>query len=269
MSALGERRTIRDLHKLREDGIPIAMLTCYDASFAALLDEAALDVLLVGDSLGMVIQGAQTTLEVTLEQMEYHTRCVARGSRRAFLIADMPFGSYEESRESAFRNAARLLAAGAQMVKLEGGAHVLETVRFLVERGVPVCGHLGLTPQAVHQFGGFRVQGRDASAAEELLKNARSLQLSGASLLVLEAIPAALAEQVTKTLAIPTIGIGAGPACSGQVLVLYDILDLYPGKKAKFVQNFMSGSASLLDCARAFVAAVKERRFPAREHSFQ
>jgi len=262
------RLTIKALQKQRDDGVKIAQLTCYDASFAALLDAAALDSLLVGDSLGNVIQGHETTLPVKLADMAYHTACVARGSKRAFLVTDMPFGTFQESPQQAFRNAAELMAAGAQMVKLEGGAEFAETVRFLTQRGVPVCGHLGLTPQSVHKFGGYRVQGRGDEAEQKLIEDAIELESAGAELLVLEAIPAKLGEQVTQRLRIPTIGIGAGPGCSGQVLVLHDMLDVFPGKKAKFVRNFMKGAASITDAAERYVRAVRDGSFPAEEHSF-
>jgi len=262
------RLTIKALQKLREDGEKIAMLTCYDASFAAMLDAAGLDSLLVGDSLGMVLQGHDTTLPVTLADMAYHTGCVARGSKRAFLIADLPFGSYQESPQQAFRSAAALMAAGAQMVKLEGGAELAESVRFLTQRGVPVCGHLGLTPQSVHQFGGYRVQGKGEDAERKLIEDALELEAAGAGLLVLEAIPAKLGEQVTQRLHIPTIGIGAGPGCSGQVLVLHDMLDVFPGKKPRFVRNFMRGASSIADAAERYVRAVRDGSFPAEEHCF-
>ena len=262
------RLTIKALQKLRDDGVKIAVLTCYDASFAAMLDAAGLDSLLVGDSLGMVLQGHETTLPVTLADMAYHTHCVARGSKRSFLIADMPFGSYQESPQQAFRSAAELMAAGAQMVKLEGGAEFGDTIRFLTQRGVPVCGHLGLTPQSVHQFGGYRVQGKGEDAEHKLIEDAVELEAAGAGLLVLEAIPATLGEQVTQRLRIPTIGIGAGPGCSGQVLVLHDMLDVFPGKKARFVRNFMRGASSIPDAAERYVRAVRDGSFPAEEHSF-
>ena len=262
------RLTIKALQKQRDDGVKIAQLTCYDASFAALLDAAGVDSLLVGDSLGNVIQGHETTLPVKLADMAYHTACVARGSKRAFLVTDMPFGTFQESPQQAFRNAAELMAAGAQMVKLEGGAEFAETVRFLTQRGVPVCGHLGLTPQSVHKFGGYRVQGRGDEAEQKLIEDAIELESAGAELLVLEAIPAKLGEQVTQRLRIPTIGIGAGPGCSGQVLVLHDMLDVFPGKKAKFVRNFMKGAASITDAAERYVRAVRDGSFPAEEHSF-
>ena len=262
------RLTIKALQKLRDDGVKIAVLTCYDASFAAMLDAAGLDSLLVGDSLGMVLQGHDTTLPVTLADMAYHTRCVARGSKRSFLVADMPFGSYQESPQQAFRSAAELMAAGAQMVKLEGGSEFAETVRFLTQRGVPVCGHLGLTPQSVHKFGGYRVQGKGEDAEQKLLTDALELESAGAELLVLEAIPTGLGELVTQRLRIPTIGIGAGPGCSGQVLVLHDMLDVFPGKKARFVRNFMKGASGIADAAERYVRAVRDGSFPAEEHSF-
>jgi 3-methyl-2-oxobutanoate hydroxymethyltransferase len=262
------RLTITALQKQRDDGEKIAMLTCYDASFAALLDAAGLDSLLIGDSLGNVLQGHDTTLPVTLADMAYHTRCVVRGSKRAFLITDMPFGTFQESPQRAFRSAVELMAAGAQMVKVEGGTEVAETVQFLARRGIPVCGHLGLTPQSVHQFGGYRVQGKGEDAEQKLLEDAAELEAAGAGLLVLEAIPAKLGEQVTRRLRIPTIGIGAGARCSGQVLVLHDMLDVYPGKKARFVRNFMRGASSIADAAERYVRAVKDGSFPADEHSF-
>ena len=262
------RLTIKALQKLRDDGVKIAVLTCYDASFAAMLDAAGLDSLLVGDSLGMVLQGHDTTLPVTLADMAYHTHCVARGSKRSFLVADMPFGSYQESPQQAFRSAAELMAAGAQMVKLEGGAEFADTIRFLTRRGVPVCGHLGLTPQSVHQFGGYRVQGKGEDAEQKLIEDAVELEAAGAGLIVLEAIPAKLGEQVTQRLRIPTIGIGAGAGCSGQVLVLHDMLDVFPGKKARFVRNFMKGASGVADAAERYVRAVRDGSFPAEEHSF-
>ena len=253
---------------MRGRGEKIAMLTCYDASFAALLETAGVDVLLVGDSLGMVLQGHDTTLPVTLADMVYHTACVARGSEQAFIISDMPFGTSQVSAQDTFIHAARLMAAGAQMVKLEGGEIMLETVRFLTERGIPVCAHIGLTPQSVHQIGGYRVQGRESLAAQQLLEDAVALEQAGAGMLLFEAIPALLAAEITAQLSIPTIGIGAGVACSGQVLVLHDMLDIFPGKKARFVKNFMLGAASISDAVRLYVAEVKNGSFPAQENSF-
>jgi len=240
------------------------MLTCYDASFAALCDAAGVEILLVGDSLGMVVQGHDSTLPVTLEDMEYHVRMVARGSQKALIVADLPFASYQLSPQQAYANAARLMVAGAQMVKLEGGQVMADTVRFLVERGIPVCGHVGLTPQSVHQLGGYRVQ-RDT---ERLLAEARAVEQAGAAMLVLEAIPATLGRQVTEALSIPTIGIGAGKDCSGQVLVLHDMLDIYPGRKARFVKNFLAGASGVQDAIRRYVEAVKSGAFPAPEHTF-
>ncbi|OGA32114.1 MAG: 3-methyl-2-oxobutanoate hydroxymethyltransferase [Betaproteobacteria bacterium RIFCSPLOWO2_12_FULL_62_13b] len=263
-----KRITLTDLHKLRRDGSKIAMLTGYDASFAALLENAGVDGILVGDSLGNVLQGHDTTLPVTLADMVYHVGCVARGAKRAFLIGDMSFGSYQENAEQAFRNAALLMAAGAHMVKIEGGATFAPTTEFLVKRGIPVCAHLGLTPQSVHQLGGFRVQGKTADAAKQLIEDALALERSGASLIVLEAIPAKLAAEVTDSLSIPTIGIGAGRDCSGQVLVLHDLLGVFPGKKAKFVRNFMDGAASIQQAVENYVRAVKDGSFPGPEHSF-
>jgi 3-methyl-2-oxobutanoate hydroxymethyltransferase len=262
------RLSITGIQKMRDDGQRIAMLTCYDASFAATLDAAGVDSLLVGDSLGNVLQGHDTTLPVTLRDMVYHTQCVVRGSKRAFLITDMPWGSYQESPAQAFRNAAELMAAGAQMVKIEGGAEFAETVRFLTQRGVPVCAHLGLTPQSVHAFGGYRVQGKGAEAEQRLMEDAAELEAAGAGMLVLEAIPAKLGAQVTERLRIPTIGIGAGPDCSGQVLVLHDMLDVFPGKKARFVRNFMKGASGIADAVERYVRAVRDGSFPAAEHCF-
>ncbi|MCS6944135.1 MAG: 3-methyl-2-oxobutanoate hydroxymethyltransferase [Sutterellaceae bacterium] len=254
-----------EMHRQRE---PIAMLTCYDASFAALLDEAGVDTVLVGDSLGMVVQGHATTLPVTLEHMAYHTACVARALRYAWLVVDMPFASYQSSPIAAYENAAKLMAAGAHMVKLEGGAWLAPTVRRLTTRGIPVCAHLGLTPQSVHALGGYRVQGRSEEAAAQLQRDALALQEAGASMLVLEMVPAALAAAITQALAIPTIGIGAGNQTSGQVLVLHDMLDVYPGRRPRFVRNFMAGAGSIRAAIEAYVAAVRDRSFPGPEHSY-
>jgi len=262
------RTTLGLLKAMRQRGEKIAMLTCYDASFAALLEAAGVDVLLVGDSLGMVLQGRETTLPVTLAEMVYHTECVARGAKQAFIIADMPFGTSQISPQDTFAHAAKLMAAGAQMVKLEGGAVMLESVRFLTSRGIPVCAHIGLTPQSVHQLGGYRVQGREEAAAKILLADALALEQAGAGLIVLEAMPALLAAEVTAQLTIPAIGIGAGANCSGQVLVLYDMLDIYPGKKPRFVKNFMQGADSIAQAVGCYVAEVKDGRFPALENSF-
>jgi 3-methyl-2-oxobutanoate hydroxymethyltransferase len=260
--------TLPRLRELRERGEPIAMLTCYDASFAHLLDHCGVDSVLIGDSLGMVVQGLDSTLPVTIDEVAYHTRCVARGIKRAWIIADMPFGSYQSDQPTAIDNAVLLMRSGAQMVKLEGGAWLAPTVAALVERGIPVCAHLGLTPQSVHALGGYRVQARSEADAELLLADARALQEAGAAMLVLEMIPAALATRVTEALVIPTIGIGAGAQCSGQVLVLHDMLDVYPGKKPRFVRNFLLEAGSIEAAIHAYVTAVKTRAFPAAEHTF-
>jgi 3-methyl-2-oxobutanoate hydroxymethyltransferase len=262
------RTTVPQLQERAAKGEKLAMLTCYDASFAALSEAAGVDILLIGDSLGMVIQGHDSTLSVTMDETQYHVRCVARGSQTAMVLADMPFGSFQESKEHAFRNAARLIGAGAQMVKLEGGAVMAETTRFLVDRGVPVCAHIGLTPQSVHAFGGYRVQGKTESAADRLVADAKLLEESGAAFVLMEAMPAAVAKRVTEALRVPTIGIGAGPVVSGQVLVLYDMLDIYPGRKARFVKNFLAGSASVKEGIAAYVKAVKAKTFPGPEHCF-
>lgn len=262
------RITLTTLQKMVREKQRITMLTAYDASFAALLDTAGVDCLLVGDSLGNVIQGHESTLPVTLRDMVYHTACVARGAKRAFIIGDMPFGTFQISPQDAFRNAAEIMAAGAHMVKVEGGRPMLETIEFLTERGIPVCGHLGLTPQSVHQLGGYRVQAKADDAAQRLRDDARVLEQAGAGMVVLEAIPAALASEVTATLQIPTIGIGAGVDCAGQVLVLHDMLDIYPGRKAKFVKNYMKQAGSVQDAVAQYVKEVREGGFPGPEHTF-
>ncbi len=266
---MSETRKPMTLHRLRAmhaEGEKIAMLTCYDASFARLLDDAGVDVLLVGDSLGMVLQGHDSTVPVSLDEMAYHTQCVASGNTQAWIVGDLPFGSYHASADEAMRSAARLMQSGAHMVKLEGGGWTTETVRFLVERGVPVCAHLGLTPQSVHALGGYRVQGRDEQAAQTLRRHARELAEAGASMLVLELMPSALAGELTAALPIPVIGIGAGAACSGQVLVLHDMLGITRGKLPRFVRNFMSdGNAAtggVEAVVRRYVAAVKDGSFP-------
>ncbi len=271
MAYLDEAKPLKlhDFARMHAAGEKISVLTCYDASFASLLDRCGVEVLLVGDSLGNVLQGHSSTLPVTLDDMVYHTACVARGTKRAFIMSDLPFGSYQESPEQAMNSAAQLMAAGAQMVKLEGGAYMAETVRFLVERGVPVCAHIGLTPQSVHQLGGYRVQGKDQAGAAVLKGDALALEAAGAAMLVMEMVPGAVATDITNSLTTTaTIGIGAGAGCDGQVLVLHDMLGIFPGRKARFVKNFMEGAASIDDAVKAYVAAVKDGSFPAPEHGW-
>lgn len=263
----GQPVTVLSVAALRDKGEKITMLTCYDASFATLLNRCGVEILLVGDSLGMVCQGHLSTLAVSLDDMAYHTACVARGNQSAMLMADMPFATYGTPHD-AYLHAAALMRAGAHIVKLEGGAWLAETVRFLTERGIPVCVHLGLTPQSVHLLGGYKVQGKTIESAAALQADALTLQSAGASMLLLEAIPAALGKAVTESLSIPTIGIGAGPDCSGQVLVLHDLLDVFPGRKARFVKNFMEGQNSIDGAIEAYVGAVKNKSFPAQEHCF-
>lgn len=262
------RLTVPSLSTLKQQGEKIACLTCYDASFAQLLDEAGVEVLLVGDSLGMVVQGQATTLPVTLDQMVYHTACVTRRRQRALVLADLPFLSYATP-EQAISSAARLMQeGGADMVKLEGGASVVESVRALTEFGVPVCGHLGLLPQSVLRLGGYRVQGRDHASAERIRHAALALQDAGAGLLVLECVPAHLAQEISHTLNIPVIGIGAGDACDGQVLVLYDVLGITPGRVPRFAKNFLPDHRTPSAAVAAYVAAVKNGSFPSAEHTF-
>ena len=256
------RLTLHRLDQMRTAGEKIAMLTCYDAAYARLLDDAGVDVLLVGDSLGMVVQGNRSTLPVSSRDMVYHTRCVAAGNQTAWVIADMPFGSYHRSAAQAVKNATRLMRAGAHMVKLEGGGWTAPLVRFLVDRGIPVCAHLGFTPQSVHALGGYRIQGREDEAADTLQRHARELADAGARMLVLELVPSVLARNLTASLSIPVIGIGAGSGCDGQVLVLHDMLNVTHGKLPRFVRNFMEGSAGIQAAVRLFVTEVKSGAFP-------
>ncbi len=254
--------TLHRLRALREAGEKVAMLTAYDAASASLLDAAGVDCLLVGDSLGMVMQGHASTLPVTLEQMVYHTQCAARGNRSAWLIADLPFGSYQGSVEQAIASSVALMQAGAQMIKLEGGGWTVPLAAALVARGIPVCAHLGLTPQSVHALGGYRIQGRDAQAADTLRQHASDLGAAGAAMLVLELVPSDLAARISAEFPGITIGIGAGSRTHGQVLVLHDMLDITRGPKPRFVRNFMLGAPSVLDAVRAYVHAVKTGTFP-------
>lgn len=261
------RLNLSALAAMRERGEKIAMLTAYDASFAAAADRAGVDTLLVGDSLGNVIQGHDSTLPVRIAEMAYHCACVARGAERPFLIADMPFMSYQNPAQ-ALNNAARLMQEGAaQMVKLEGGQVMLPIVEELVGKGIPVCAHLGLTPQSVHRLGGYRVQARDESSAARLLTDARALAAAGAQLLVLECIPSDVASAVTQALSIPTIGIGAGADVGGQVLVMHDLLGMNP-HPPRFVKDFLAGRGSIEAAFSAYVAAVKDGGFPQAEHSY-
>jgi 3-methyl-2-oxobutanoate hydroxymethyltransferase len=259
--------TLPSLRAMRAAGQKIAMLTCYDASFAALMDRCGVEILLIGDSLGMVCAGYDSTLPVTVADVAYHTASVVRGRKNALVLADLPFGSYG-TKEQAYDSCATLMRAGAQMIKIEGGAWLAETVHFLVERGIPVCAHIGLTPQFVHQLGGYKVQGKTVETADELKRDAQALQDAGAAIVLLEAVPASLGKEVTDMLHVPTIGIGAGPDCSGQVLVMHDLLGVFPGRKARFVKNFMDGQTSIDAAVGAYVAAVKDGSFPAPEHCF-
>ena len=260
--------TLTTLNKMRAERQPIAALTCYDASFAVLLDEADIDLVLVGDSLGMVIQGHDTTVPVTVDDMVYHTRAVSRGLHRPFLVADLPFMSYS-SPEIALASSVRLMQeGGARMVKLESGAEQLRIVEFLAGHDIAVCAHLGLKPQSVHKTGGFRVQGRKQEAADRILQEAKDLQSAGADIVLLECIPNALGKDITEALEVPVIGIGAGPDTGGQIQVVYDILDITSGRKPRFVRNFMQGAGSPLAALKAYVGAVKSHDYPAPEHSF-
>jgi 3-methyl-2-oxobutanoate hydroxymethyltransferase len=261
------RITQNTLQKMYQNGEKFTILTCYDASFAKLLENAGIDVLLVGDSLGNVLQGNDTTLSVTLSDMKYHTRCVAQGATNALIMTDMPFGTFQESPSLAFKNASKLVAAGAHMVKIEGGRAMADTIQFLTQRGIPVCAHIGLTPQSVHQLSGYRLQGKSAAEANLLLEDAIILEKAGANMILMELVPAALAKKITQTLNIPTIGIGAGADCSAQVLVLHDMLGIYP-TSTRFNKNFMAGAHSIEDAIRHYIKAVKSGMFPATEHQY-
>jgi len=265
--AVNKAVTVNTLTTLRGAGEKITMLTCYDASFASLMDRCGVEILLIGDSLGMVCAGHTSTLPVTVNDIAYHTASVARGTKNAMIVADLPFGAYGTP-ETAYANAVQVMQAGAHMIKIEGGAWLADTVKFLTDRAIPVCAHLGLTPQSVHQLGGYKVQGKTTESADLLRADALRMQAAGASLVVLEAIPSQLGKEVTELLSIPTIGIGAGPDCSGQVLVMHDLLGVFPGRKARFVKNFMDGQTSIDAAISAYVVAVKDGSFPALEHCF-
>ncbi|MCW8887990.1 MAG: 3-methyl-2-oxobutanoate hydroxymethyltransferase [Gammaproteobacteria bacterium] len=266
---MSSKVTLSTLHKMKQSGVRFSCLTAYDATFAKVLDSAGVEVILVGDSLGMVIQGQESTVAVDMDDMVYHTKCVQRGARNALIMADMPFMSYPNPDEALY-NAARLMReGGAHMVKLEGGARIVETVRALAENGVPVCAHLGLLPQSVHKLGGYKVQGREEAQAEQMLLDAEALVEAGADILLLECVPSELALRLTKSVDVPVIGIGAGAGCDAQVLVLHDMLGLGSGVSPKFVKDFLAESGSIGAAIESYVAAVKSGEFPAEEHSFE
>ncbi|WP_027858323.1 3-methyl-2-oxobutanoate hydroxymethyltransferase [Marinobacterium jannaschii] len=260
--------TLHHLSALKRQGEKFAVLTAYDACLANRCSDAGVEVLLVGDSLGMVLQGNDSTLPVTVEEMVYHTRAVARGANGAMVMADMPFMSYA-TLDVAMDNAARLMQAGAHILKLEGGAWLAETITLLAERGIPVCAHLGLTPQAVNKLGGYRIQGRDDESARQILQDAKALQDAGASMLLLECVPAKLAAQLTAAVDIPVVGIGAGSQTDAQVLVIHDMLGISSGRQPRFVKNFMAGAGSIQEAISAYAGAVKDGSFPAAEHEFE
>jgi len=263
------RLTIDDFQKMKLQGEKIAVLTAYDASFASVLDENGVDAFIVGDSLGMVIQGHDSTLPVSMDDMVYHSANVARGSQRTYIIVDLPYQSYTTPQQT-LDNARRLMnEGGAQMVKLEGGQQQLDNVTALSKQAIPICGHLGLEPQSVNELGGYKVQGRDEQSAARILNDAKALQQAGIQMLVLECIPASLGKLISEALTIPVIGIGAGVDCDGQVLVTYDMLGISRGHKAKFVKNFLAGEASVDAAVQAYVNAVKQAQYPASEHSYQ
>jgi 3-methyl-2-oxobutanoate hydroxymethyltransferase len=261
--------TVRSLQQKKQAGQKIVCLTAYDASFARLLDQADVDVVLVGDSLGMVIQGLDSTLPVTVDEMRYHSEAVSRGLSRALLMVDMPFLSYSTPQQALANAGVFMKQAGAQMVKLEGGSEQADIVHSLTQQGIPVCAHLGLQPQRVHKLGGYRVQGRDDAAAEHMLSEALTLEQAGADMMLLECVPDRLARRITEALAIPVIGIGAGPGCDGQILVLYDILGISFGRMPKFSRNFLSGADSVEAAITAYAEAVRAGHFPAVEHTFE
>ena len=267
---MGEKITVPHIVKMKQRGEKITCLTAYDYSFARILDEAGVEMLLVGDSLGCVVQGRANTLAVTMDEMIYHTRLVTRGRKRALVIGDMPFMSYQVGKDDALRNAGRFFQeAGAEAIKLEGGVAVQESIRAIVDAGMPVMGHIGLTPQSVHQFGGYKIQGRDKERREAVLGDAVAVEEAGAFAVVLEGIPQDLASEISQRLAIPTIGIGAGLQCDGQVLVIHDMLGLFDDFMPKFVKRYADVKQTMLGAVKEFVSEVKERKFPAEEHSFK
>ena len=263
-----KRMSITQIKRKKKQGHPLVMVTCYDATFARLVEQGDVDMILIGDSLGMVIQGHEHTLPVTLNEIIYHSRAVARGCQRPHLVADLPFGTYQSSTEEALKNATRLMKeGGVQSVKLEGGTPVLDTIHRLTQVGIPVMGHLGLTPQSVHQMGGYKVQGKTSASAERLIREAKDLQEAGAYALVLEGIPTSLAQECSSQLTIPTIGIGAGPYCDGQVLVLYDLLGLDQRFNPKFVKKYDDLDHRVSHAVRQYAQEVREKSFPTIKHS--
>ena len=260
-----------NLHQLKlkkNNGNPICALTCYDATFAKILDTSGVDIILVGDSLGMVIQGNSSTLKVTLNDMIYHTNCVSKNTKNSMIMVDMPFGSYQKSPEQAYSNASPLLESGAQIVKLEGGKWLGKTIKFLSDRGIPSCAHLGLTPQSVHKIGGYKIQGKDKKDAKEIFESAKILEESGVDLIILELIPSELGERISNAVSIPTIGIGAGNGVDGQILVLYDLLGVSSSAKPKFVKNFFESSKSIESAIKKYVDEVKKGKYPDSNHSY-
>jgi 3-methyl-2-oxobutanoate hydroxymethyltransferase len=261
--------TVPDFQKYKREGKKLIVVTAYDALFTRIVEQAGIDIVLVGDSLGVVVQGKSNTLAVTMDEMLYHTGMVANAAQRAFVIGDMPFMSYQASLEEAVRNAGRLIQAGAAAVKLEGGGHMADRIQAMTNVGIPVVGHLGMTPQSVHRYGGYRVQGKEKDRADMLLQDAEALQAAGAFAIVLEAIPAPLARKITESLTIPTIGIGAGPSCDGQVLVLYDLLGLFDEFVPKFVRPYAHLKADALQALRRYKEEVEQQKFPAESESYQ
>lgn len=263
-----KKHTVASLLKMKQANEKIAALTAYDASFAKLFDQQNIEVILIGDSLGMVLQGQEDTLCVSMQEIEYHTKCVRAGAEKAFVIADMPFMSYSEP-SIAYSNAAKLMRSGASMVKVEGGEWLLDTISGLVERSVPVCGHLGLTPQSVHVLGGFKVQGREQNQADKLLSSAVALETAGIQLLVLECVPSSLARKISEKLSIPVIGIGAGPHTDGQILVMHDMLGISANYMPKFSKNYLLEAETIGDSVKQYIDEVKSQTFPGSEHSFE
>ena len=267
---MGDKITVPHIQKMKQRGEKITCLTAYDYSFARILDEAGVEILLVGDSLGCVVQGGQNTLAVTMDEMIYHTRLVVRGRKRALVIGDMPFMSYQVNKEQALKNAGRFIKeAGAEAVKLEGGVAVRDTIEAIVRAGIPIMGHIGLTPQSVHQFGGYKIQGREKNRREMLMRDAVAVEEAGAFSVVLEGMPLDLAQEITERLTIPTIGIGAGVHCDGQVLVIHDMLGLFEDFTPKFVKRYADVKTAMTGAVKEFIGEVKERKFPAEEHSFK